>query len=99
MQIRYAVIAAVVAAMPSVAYGQDARLEPLRHGDRFFEANAGYSWYSPRGGGWGLITGRRVYLTALRAEWVVNSGPHVAWGYVVEWTPLAVVQRVSRAET
>ena len=85
--------------LPSRGAAQEARLAPLRLGDRYLEANAGYSWYSPRGGGWGLITGRRVYLTALRAEWIINSNRHLAWGYVGEWTPLAVVQRVNRAET
>ena len=87
-----------LALLPSLASGQTAP-HPLTAGDRFLEANAGYSWYSPRGGGWGLITGRHVYLTALRAEWVINSGRHIAWGYVAEWTPLAVVKRTNRAET
>ena len=98
MQMRIALIAAALLA-PFVGHAQDVGPAPLRLGDRFFEANAGYSWYSPRGGGWGLITGRRVYLTSLRREWVINDGRHVAWGYVGEWTPLAVVQRVHHGET
>lgn len=87
-----------LALLPASLAAQAAR-HPLTVGDRFLEANAGYSWYSPRGGGWGLITDRHVYLTGLRAEWVINTGRHVAWGYVAEWTPLAVVKRTNRAET
>lgn len=90
-------LAALLFASPLVA--QEPRLAPLAMGDRFLEANAGFSWYSPRGGGWGLITNRRVYLTGVRSEWVIEARGRLAWSYVVEWVPLAVVERTSSRET
>ena len=98
MQMRFVLMSAALL-LPALASAQDAGPAPLRLGDRFFEAHAGYSWYSPRGGGWGMITDRRVYLTALRREWVINDGRQVAWSYVGEWTPIAVVQRMRQGET
>lgn len=78
---------------------QDARLPALGVGDRFFEANAGFSWYSPRGSSWGTITNRRVYLTGLRREWVLEASGRLAWAYMAEWVPLAVVERTVPEET
>jgi opacity protein-like surface antigen len=90
-------IVSLVAAFP--CFAQDGKLQPLALGDRFFEANAGFSWFSPRGGAWGLISGRRVYLTGLRAEWVISTGGRFGWAYVAEWIPLAVVERTHAGET
>jgi opacity protein-like surface antigen len=103
-----AAIAAAVAALiagPS-AYAQESlpshttsgALRPLTAGDRYLEFNAGFSWFSPRGGGWGLITGRRVYLTGIRTEWILDDEGMVGWAYGVEWNPLAVVERTQPGE-
>lgn len=91
------IFAALIIASPVLA--QDARLPALARGDRLFEANAGFSWYSPRGGSWGMITNRRVYLTGLRTEWVLGADRQFAWTYVFEWVPLAIVERTVRGET
>lgn len=91
------IFAALLLASPALA--QDAGLHPLSHGDRFLEANAGFSWHSPRGGGWGLITDRRVYLTGVRSEWVMEAEGRLAWSYLVEWVPLAIVERKRSGET
>jgi opacity protein-like surface antigen len=71
----------------------------LAIGDRFVEANVGFSWYSPRGNNWGLIGNRRVYLSGLRGEWVLQTGGRLALAYIAEWVPLAVVERTSAHET
>ena len=68
-------------------------------GDRFLEANVGFSWYSPRGGSWGLISNRRVYFTGVRGEWVLEANRRLAWAYTAEWVPLAVVERTIDHET
>lgn len=78
--------------------GHTGTLRPLTQGDRYLEFNAGFSWFSPRGGGWGLITGRRVYLTGVRAEWILDGEGSVGWAYGVEWLPLAVVERTNPRE-
>lgn len=78
---------------------QEARPAGLTHGDRFVEMNVGFSWYSPRGEHWGLIGNRRVYLTGVRGEWVFATSKAVAWSYLAEWVPLAVVERTSASET
>lgn len=78
---------------------QEGRPGGLTLGDRFLEANVGFSWYSPRGHHWGLIGNRRVYLTGVRGEWVVARGGRLALAYTAEWVPLAVVERTSERET
>jgi hypothetical protein len=88
---------ALLIATPLVA--QDARPAALARGDRFLEANVGFSWYSPRGGSWGTISNRRVYLTGLRGEWVIAAGDRLAWSYLAEWVPIAVVERTITQET
>jgi len=85
------VLAAVLNASPALA--QDRQLPRLGIGDRYVEASAGFSWYSPRGGGWGMITDRRVYLTGVRWEWILDAEGAFAWAYTAEWIPLAVVER------
>lgn len=71
----------------------------LARGDRYLEADVGFSWYSPRGGSWGMITNRRVYLTAVRREWVIEAEGRLAWAYTAEWVPLAVVERTIPQQT
>lgn len=88
---------ALIVASPAIA--QDVRPRGLTPGDRFLEANVGFSWYSPRGQHWGLISDRRVYLTGVRGEWVFATRGAVAWSYLAEWVPLAVVERTSAGET
>ena len=90
------ILVALAVASPLIA--QEAR-PGLALGDRFLEANIGFSWYSPRGDHWGLIGNRRVYLTGLRGEWVFEAGGRLALAYVAEWVPLAVVERTSAHET
>ena len=95
---RIPVALSFLALLAQPLHAQESRLPPLALGDRFLEANAGFSWYSPRGG-WGLITGRRVYLTGLRSEWVIEAKGRIAWSYMVEWVPLAAVERTRSAQT
>lgn len=90
-------ILALIVASPLVA--QEARPAAPARGDRFVEANVGFSWYSPRGDHWGLIGNRRVYLTGVRGEWVFAADGILAWSYLAEWVPLAVVERTSASET
>ncbi len=90
--LRFAVAGLVLGSVS--AFAQEAHLSPLAVGDRYLEASAGFSWYSPRGGGWGLITDRRVYLTGVRGEWILDAEGAIAWAYTAEWIPLAVVERM-----
>jgi opacity protein-like surface antigen len=90
-------LAALCVASPLLA--QDVRLPAIALGDRYLEANAGFSWYSPRGGAWGTITGRRVYLTGIRYERVIDAVGGFAWAYAAEWVPIAVVERTNSDET
>lgn len=91
------ILLALIVASPAIA--QEARPSGLTLGDRFLEANVGFSWYSPRGDHWGTIGNRRVYLTGVRGEWVFARSSAVAWSYLLEWVPLAVVERTSANET
>jgi hypothetical protein len=91
------ILLALTVASPVAA--QEARPAGLTLGDRFLEANVGFSWYSPRGDHWGTISNRRVYLTGVRGEWVFARNDAVAWSYLAEWVPLAVVERTSASET
>jgi opacity protein-like surface antigen len=90
---------APLALVVSPLSAQDARMPALTLGDRFFEAGAGFSWFSPRGGNWGKITNRRVYLTGLRNEWVLGARGRFAWSYLFEWVPVAVVERTVAGQT
>lgn len=93
---RVALLLAIVAA-PLLA--QDgSRFTRLTAGDRFFEANAGFSWFSPKGS-LGLITDRREYLIGLRREWILDGDGAIALAYTAEWIPLAVVERTRPGET
>lgn len=67
----------------------------LSRGDRFFESDAGLSWYSPRGSALGTITGRRVYLTGLRFESVLGTTGALALASTMELIPIAVVERTN----
>lgn len=95
-RIRRSLCLLLLAATPAV--GQSGP-DSIARGDRFREVNAGFSWFSPRGGGWGMISDRRVYLTGLRDEWVIEAEGRVGWAYTVEWIPLVVVERTRRGET
>ena len=88
----------LVAAVPLLAQESAPRFTRLAAGDRLFEANAGFSWYSPKGS-LGLITDRRVYMVGLRREWVLDGDGRVALAYAAEWIPLAVVERTRAGET
>ena len=90
-------LAALCVASPIPA--QNTPIEKLASGDRFLEASAGFSWHSPRGGGWGMITNRRVYLTGLRNEWVLDASGRFAWVYALEWVPLAIIERTGPERT
>ena len=46
-----------------------------------------------------MITNRRVYLSALRGEWIIRSEGRLAWAYTMEWVPLAVVERTNPQQT
>jgi hypothetical protein len=91
------ILIALIVASPVVA--QEARPTGLTLGDRFLEVNMGFSWYSPRGDHWGTISNRRVYLSGVRGEWVFAARGPLAWSYLMEWVPLAVVERTSARET
>jgi hypothetical protein len=67
----------------------------LSRGDRFFESNAGLSWYSPSAAALGSITGRRVYLTGLRLESVLRTTGPFALASTMELIPIAVVERTN----
>ena len=96
-RIRILVVLAGCAAAPLLA--QDVHRPVVALGDRYLEASAGFSWYSPRGGSWGTITGRRVYLTGLKYERVFDATRGFAFAYAAEWVPLAVIERTHRRET
>lgn len=86
-------------ASPLLAQAVPPGVGGLSAGERFLEANVGFSWYSPRAGSWGLIGNRRVYLTGVRGEWVLEAEGRMAWAYTAEWVPLAVVERTIPEET
>ena len=88
----------MVVASPLLAQEPAHRFSRLAEGDRLFEANAGFSWYSPKGS-LGLITDRRVYMVGLRREWVLDGDGRIALAYAAEWIPLAVVERKRPGET
>lgn len=46
-----------------------------------------------------MISNRRVYLTGVRSEWVLDVSRHLAWAYLAEWVPIAVVERTIAQET
>lgn len=93
------IVLALFAASPLLAQQARPAAVGLTAGDRFLEANVGFSWFSPRGSSWGLISNRRVYLTGVRGEWVLNASSRMAWAYTAEWVPLAIVERTISHET
>lgn len=68
---------------------------PVSSGDRFVEANFGYSWYSPAAKDWGTITHRRVIVAAIKGEWLLETFGPLAIASTMQLVPLAVVQRTS----
>jgi opacity protein-like surface antigen len=92
---RTLLLALTVFCLASPASGQD--VPTVERGDRFVGASAGYSWYSPAGGRWGLITGRRVYLASVRGEWVHASAGSFAIASSID-VPVSIVQR-TKAES
>lgn len=96
---RILALAMMALAIASSAAAQNSRVSGLAVDDRFLEANAGFSWYSPRGSAWGMITNRRVYLTGVRSEWVLEAEGRLAWAYLVEFVPVAIIERTRAGET
>jgi hypothetical protein len=88
---RIVLLVSLIAA-PLLAQSSGPKHSRLVAGDRFFEANAGFSWFSPKGS-LGLITDRREYMLGLRREWILEGDGAIALAYTAEWIPLAVVER------
>lgn len=90
---------ALVMASPLLAQETRSAGPGLVAGDRFLEGSVGFSWFSPRGRSWGMISNRRVYFTGVRGEWVLEATARIALAYTAEWVPLAVVERTITQET
>src|SRR2546430_17326849 len=88
-------IACVASADAQDSSGTAARVAMLSSGDTFTGGYAGYSWFSPRGAHWGLVTGRRIYQVGWRTEWVEGTLGQLAIAPTFE-LPLVIVQRTRR---
>jgi hypothetical protein len=71
----------------SSALAQDVT-RPLARGDRFVQTTTGYSWYSPRGERFGIVTDRRVILTGIALEKIISSSRRLTFARTIEWVPL-----------
>lgn len=91
------VLAASLHALPALCQDAPLAVGPglSTAGDHFVGVSAGYSWYSPRGSHWGVVTGRRIYLADVRLEWVHGSAGPLAIASTVE-LPLGIVQRTKQ---
>jgi hypothetical protein len=65
----------------------------VARGDRVFGASAGASFYTPNGAHFAEIRDRNLFLTSLRAEWVLETVGPMAVASTVELVPLAVISR------